>query len=200
MISISVKVSVDFPGIESKIRAAAANGTRKLAAAAHNEWQSEAGRRLNTTRRRYQDALRLTQVSDTKATIHLEASDKGTQWLVNALEFGVESFDMKPKRLSGHASTHWSAMHKTLSGEKKKPGQPYYQPTPFVDIPVERSGKEGRSTKFRRMHSKSTGWIHPGFKPKGTGGPGPMRPHVVEYIKTEAQKVFQSEFDKAFRE
>jgi hypothetical protein len=198
MISIRVKVEVNFKGMEDRIRAAAGRGLRKVATAAHGEWQTEAGRRLSSTRRRYQDALKLTQIDDEHATIHLEASDKSTNWLVNALEYGAESFDMKPSRLKGHAARHWSGYHRTLPGMKKKLGQPFAQEPPFVDIPIREKGspKEGKPSKFRRMHSGSSGWIHPGFKPLGKKGPGPMRPHVAEFIKEHAPKIFRQELER----
>ena len=191
MISIHVKVEINFEDIESKIRAAAGRGLRRVAIAAHGEWQSEAGRKLSSTRRRYQDALKLTQVDDENASIHLEATDKSTNWLVNALEFGHPSWNMTETHLKGHASKHWSNFHpKTPGGKKANP--------PFIDVPFRKGSKEGRPSHFRRMSPKSSGWVHPGFKPIGSGGPGPMRPHVIEFIKEHASTVFKQELEKEF--
>ena len=198
MIHIKVNIKVDLKAKADKIEGAVEKGLRQLTLAAFHEWQDEAGRKLRTTRRRYQDSLQYMIESGNTSTITLQAKDPSTQWLVNALENGVGSFDMKPSRLGmaksrsgGKPAYYWSPLHSTLPGEKKKKGQPYYQEVPFVDIPFRTGAKESsRPTSYRRMHKGSSGFIHPGFKPSGTGGPGPMRPHVVEYIRKTAADVF----------
>lgn len=154
-----------------------------LAQQAYHEWQEEAGRRLKTTRRRYQDAIQLV-VDGNKAELRLQAKDASTQWLVNALEYGVESFDMKPSRLKGKPAYFWSEYHGTLPGTKKEPGQPYYQTPPFVDIPFGGHAKQGSTpSHYRRIHAGSSGFQHPGLKPRN------MRETVVEYIKKTAPEV-----------
>jgi hypothetical protein len=118
---------------------------------------------------------------------------------------GWPSFDLKPGRLGNNRPAHyWSEYTKPAAGDKgpgakKKPGQPFYQETPFVDIPFFGKGtKEGAPKKFRRMHKGGSAWRHPGFKPTGTGGPGPMRPHVTEFIKDQSNKIFMDEVEKEF--
>lgn len=183
MIKIKVKVRIPFLDRIGRIKQAIDEGTRTLTTQAMHEWQDEAGRRLKTTRRRYQDAIQMT-VDGNTSELRLQAKDAKTQWLVTSLEYGVEPFDMKPKRLEGKPAFFWSEYHGTLPGVKKAPGQPYYQPTPFVDIPFGGHAKEGsRPTHYRRMHEGSTGFRHPGFKPYN------MRGAVIEYIKKTAPEV-----------
>ena len=198
MIQITMDVRINFEANLTALNDAIEKGLRQLTMQAHQEWQDEAARRLKTTRRRYQDSLQYTIESSNTASITLQSADPSTQWLVNALEQGVDSFDMKPSRLGyapsrsgGKPAFFWSSLHQTLPGKRKEPGQPFYQPTPFVDIPFRGGGaKEGRPTSYRRMHIGSQGFIHPGFKPLGKGGPGPLRPAVVEYIRKTAPEVF----------
>ena len=175
------------------IEAGAKQGLRELTRAAHLEWIDEAGRKLNTTRRRYQDSVQYTLEGPYRGVITLQAKDKGTQWLVLALERGVKGFDLKPGRLGkdNRPAYYWSK-HATIvaAGKKKEPGDPYYQTPPFVDIPFRTKSKEQeKPDSYARLHSGSHGFRHPGFKPKGDGGPGPMRPAVIEYIKETAQDV-----------
>lgn len=207
MIQIKIKIRDGLANeIEQRLQKALGKGMKKLVTKAYEEWQAEAGRKLTTTRRAYQDALKLTITNDDKATIELAPRDPKNQWLIRALEMGWPAFDLKPGRLGkrNRPAYYWSEHAKPATGgkgpgAKKKPGQPFYQEVPFVDIPFFKKGtKEGAPEKFRRMHKGGSAWRHPGFKPKGSGGPGPMRPHVVEFIKEQAPKILQSEVDKEF--
>ena len=103
---------------------------------------------------------------------------------------------MKASRLSdkSHAAYHWSQFAKVrkAGGRKQNP--------PFVDIPVRGTGaRRGRATGYYRMSPKSGSWDHPGFKPKGSGGPGPMRPDVEEHIRKTVQDTFHKIFQKVWK-
>jgi len=160
-----------------------------VAAAAYGEWQSIAARKLKSTRRMYQDALHLKLGSGRAASeITLFAKNESDNWLVQGLEFGAEAFDMKPSRLAKkkgpggitpRPAYHWSEFHKTKPGVKKRN-------PPFVDIPRGGGRRTGSTpSEFRRISSTSGGFMHPGFKPIGSGGPGPMRHEVISYIKEQ---------------
>lgn len=165
----------------------AREGMRQVAQAAFEEWQNIAARELKSTRKLYQDALHL-KLGSGRAASEITLFSKEDNWLVQALEFGTGAFDMKPSRLSrkkGPAGItprpayHWSEFHPTKPGAKKKN-------PPFVDIPRGGGRRTGTTPKeFRRMSSKSSGFMHPGFKPIGAGGPGPMRHEVIDYIKEQ---------------
>lgn len=192
MIRLNVKVPSLTMRLTKKGRAmieAAREGLRQVASAAFEEWQSIAARRLKSTRRIYQDSLHL-KLGSGKAPseITLFSKDPSHNWLVQGMEYGVGAFDMKPSRLSRkkgpggitpRPAFHWSEFHKTKSGQKKKN-------PPFVDIPFGGGRRTGSTPKsYRRVSPKSGGFQHPGFKPVGTGGPGPMRHEVIEYIRKQ---------------
>jgi len=191
MITLVIKVKVladrlinKMEKLPQRLEEACEKGLRQITQAAYEEWQNEAGRKLKSTRRRYQDALHYSIDDASHSCITLFARDKSTNWLVSKLEQGVSAFDLKPPRLEGHAGDHWSQLHKTNPGGKKPN-------PPFVDIPFRTKNKEqGDPNSYRRMLPKSSGWVHPGFKPIGTGGPGPLRPAVIEYIRKQIATVF----------
>lgn len=188
MIQIKMKIDtskIDLEGLGNKIADAAEKGLRQLTQQAYEEWQNIAARRLKSTRRVYQDALSFEVDGSGVGHITLQAKDPSTNWLVTKLETGVASFDMKPSRLAGKPARHWSDLHPTKPGEKKKN-------PPFVDIPFRtKSKQQAKPDRYRRISEKSTGFIHPGFKPIGKAGPGPMREEVVEYVRKTAPDVFQ---------
>ena len=69
-------------------------------------------------------------------------------------------------------------------------------PVPFADIPFRTKGakQQGTPNAYRRIspnQDTDASWMHPGFKDKGQGGPGPLRPEVVEYIKKTAPDIFR---------
>ena len=181
MITIKVKGKMRLLHLVPKIREAAEKGTRELARSAEEEWRRLADQRLNTTKRRYQDAIQM-EIRDGKAILRLEARDSGTNWLVNAIERGRPSYDIKPGLMRSPSAKQWSQYHRTNPGGKK--ANP-----PFVDVPFRTGAQQDKPAYFRRVTPKSSEWIHPGFKPTGSGGPGPMAPDVVEHVKKEAPKV-----------
>lgn len=199
MISIKIKINVDLNSKMEAIEEACEKGLNDLTMAAFKEWQDEAGRRLHTTRRMYQDALSYSMVDKKHGEIKLQPGKTKLAWLILALENGLQSYDMKPGFMESHSAYHWSPLHKTLANKKKKAeddfiGKSLYgkgMDPPFVDVPFRLKSKEQNEPDYyRRVHSRSTGWIHPGFKPIGKGGPGSMAPHVIEYIKKTAGDVF----------
>lgn len=200
MIQIQIKVhaEVDMEKVEKGITEAAEKGLRQLTQQAYEEWQNVAARKLKTTRRRYQDSLSFEMKSSNVGTITLQAKDKNTEWLINAIEAGAEPFSIRDAVLD-KAKKHWP---RPMSDEQRramfaylaKEGRLGKPPVPFTDVPFRSSGskEQGRPNAYRRIspNTKPDGWKHPGFKPKGGGGPGPLREEVVEYVKKTAADVF----------
>lgn len=200
MIQIDIKVqsNIDFDKLEKSIGSAVEKGTRQIVQQAYEEWQNIAGRKLKTTRRRYQDALSFTMTGDNSGEISLQAKDKNTQWLVSALEGGAEAFSIRDRVLA-KAKTHWPrpmspAQRKAMFAYLAEKGRLGERPTPFTDVPFRTSGakQQGTPNAYRRIskNTPSEKWKHPGFRPKGSGGPGPLREEVIEYVKKTAKDVF----------
>ena len=72
-IRLNIDVSnIDLDGVGKKIVEAAEKGLRQLTQQAYEEWQNIAAQKLNTTRRRYQDALAFTMKGGSEGEIRAE--------------------------------------------------------------------------------------------------------------------------------
>jgi hypothetical protein len=195
---INIKIEVDLAALGQKLQKAIGEALKQLTVQAYEEWQNEAGKKLKTTRRRYQDALHYTVKSDTESEIVLYAKDKKTNWIVTALERGVGSYSIRDAALKKAKlqtnRTMSDKQRRAMFAYLAKVGRLGLPPTPFVDIPFRSKGslEQGDPNAWRRIskNTKTGSWKHPGFKPVGSGGPGPLRPAIVEYIKKTAGEVF----------
>lgn len=203
MVNVSIvsnSLEETVKGIKEKLRKAITQITEQ----AYEEWQNEAARKLHTTRRRYQDSLHYDIKSDTESQITLFARDKKTNWIINAIERGTPKFSIRDavlKKAKLHTGRHMSdAQRRRMFAYLASVGRLGLPPTPFTDVPFRTKGslEQGTPNAFRRI-SKNTPpgkWHHPGFKPVGKGGPGPLRPAIIEYIKKTADDVLQKVFSK----
>jgi hypothetical protein len=199
-IKITVHTDLDLEKVEKGITEAAEKGLRQLTQQAYEEWQNIAARRLKTTRRRYQDSLSFTMKDANTGVISLHAKDKDSEWLINALENGVEPYSIREAVLA-KAKKHWPRdmspqQRRAMFAYLARVGRLGKPPVPFTDVPLRTGGskEQGKPNAFRRIspNTKPDGWQHPGFKPKGGGGPGPLREEVIEYVKKTAGDVFAS--------
>jgi len=195
---ITIKIEANFDAFIEDIKKAVGEGLRKLTEQAYEEWQNEAGRRLHSTRRRYQDALHYTVKSDTESEISLYSTDKKTGWLIGALEQGVSKYSIRDaviRKAKMHNDRHMSdKQRRRMFAYLASVGRLGLPPTPYSDVPFRTKGsaEQGTPNAWRRIskNTKPGAWKHPGFKPAGGGGPGPIRPAVVEYIQNTANDVF----------
>lgn len=195
---LNIKINVDFDKIKDNLAKAAREGLEQLTVQAYEEWQAEAGRKLKSTRRRYQDSLHYTIKSDTESEIVLFSRDKKTNWLVTAIERGVKDYSIRDavlKKAKTHTDRKMSpTQRKAMFAYLHKVGRLGLPPTPFTDVPFRTKGsfEQGDPSTYRRIskNTKPGTWQHPGFKPVGEGGPGPLRPAVLAYIEWTAQDVF----------
>lgn len=78
---------------------------KKMAYEGKEFWKTEAGKRLNSTKKGYQDSLVVADNGDETYTITLAGpGGRGTKeerWLAVAQEQGIAGFDMKPGLLKG---------------------------------------------------------------------------------------------------
>jgi hypothetical protein len=197
-LSFTITSKIDFEKISRELHKVIGEGLRTLTMQAYEEWQNEAGRKLKTTRRRYQDSLHYTIKSETEAEITLYSKDKKTAWLVTSIERGVEGFSIREavlKKAKLHTGRKMSdAQRRAMFSYLKRVGRLGFPPVPFTDVPFRTSGaaEQGTPNSYRRIskNTKTEAWKHPGFKPSGTGGPGPLLPAVIEYTEKTAQDVF----------
>jgi hypothetical protein len=187
LLKVTVKINFNPDELIDNYREAAYKGMEQLMVAAAEEWRAEAGRKLKTTRRAYKNAVQNRLVSKGKVHLFLQASDPSDNFVVNALETGYKKFKIWPAVLAGRG---YYASRKIGKGKREQE----HARRPYVDIPFRLSGKEqGAPSLYRRMSRNNVKgkWIHPGFKPLGTGGlDAPLSAHVVEYVKTTAPDVF----------
>ena len=187
VLGITITPGIDLDALGDELIKAFHTGLKNLAIDAMNEWKDEAGRQLHRTARSYMDALSTHVINDEEIEIILHHPNKDKNWVVTALEVGVEEFKLKPPRLAGHSGNHWSQFHKTSPGGAKSG-------VPFVDIPFRTGPAMEQKTpdKWRRMTEASpAAWVHPGFKPSGSGGlKTPLREHIKEYIEKQAEMTF----------
>lgn len=148
------KALIKYQGIKERLPEA----LEKISLEAYNFWYAEAGRRLNTTRDLYQDAIER-YVDDTGFELTLGANLEGRErFLVNALEFGLDRFDMKPGLLK-KAQTNtgirgaWARMKGT-----SKPGFHAYR-----IIPIEDPNTGQKVFRTVSVNSPPSSWIHPGL-------------------------------------
>jgi len=187
VLNVTITPGIDLDTLCTTLENAFKKGLKNLANAALGEWQDEAGRQLHKTRRQYQSALKIHEVSDEEIEIILHHPDEKVNWLVTALEVGYPAFEIKPGLLASHGATHWSQQHKTTPGGAKVGA-------PFLDVPFKTGpAKEQKNpNEWRRVTETSVAkWKHPGFRPIGEKGlKKPIREYVKEYIEKQADKVF----------
>jgi hypothetical protein len=100
-IDIKLRDMPDFEGFGEEFDTQFKKSIKKMAYEAKEFWQSEAGRRLKTSRESYQKALAVYE-SESGASVRLGGSGtKDQRWLAKAVETGIPSFDMKPGLLAG---------------------------------------------------------------------------------------------------
>jgi len=197
-IKIKIHTEVDLEDKAKQIGEAVEKGMRQLTQQTYEEWQNVAARKLKTTRRRYQDSLSFSMDGPNNGSITLSAKDKATNWLVTAIENGIEPYSIRESTMA-KAKKHWprdmsDRQRRAMFAYLAKVGRLGKPPVPFTDIPFRTGGakEQGKPNSFRRISPNTApdAWGHPGFKPKGGGGPGPLREEVIEYVKKTAQDVF----------
>ncbi len=143
--------------IHSKVTKKLPGLIRRITLAGKNFWKSEAGRRLKSSRKVYQDAI------DFEITGKLEAVLVLTDRFAVDVEFGSNSFDMKPGFMKG--AKPWTGKRKFPAAirdllKAKSPIQMYR----IIPLNVKRSVVMTKPKVFRTIHDQSTGWKHPGLK------------------------------------
>ncbi len=142
---------------------------RKIGILAHNFWESEAGKRLVSSRRDYQKALSMELVSPTTVQVTLGGAHlvgKKNTYVV-AVELGGPSFDMKPGFLASK-HTNKKKIPKAIAENLKR--WKWKAPlSKWLVIPIHAPPRQVvfSGTKiFRTVHDNlpQTAYVHPGWK------------------------------------
>lgn len=141
---------------------------RRIALAGKNFWKSEAGRRLKTSRKRYQEAVDFDILGSLDAVIAISDT------FAADIEFGAPGFDMKPGFMKG--AKPWGRKRKFprdirhLLREKST-----IQMYRVIPLNTSRYVTMAKPKMFRTVHDQSTialsgpnsgkaAWQHPGLK------------------------------------
>jgi len=203
-IKVKVKINVPFDKWTDEIEAVREEGMRDLMMKAYGAWQDAAARTLHSTKRMYQEAIQHKLVDGRTVHLFLSHNDEKKNWLVNALELGHGPMDPTTKTLASPKASRFSSMAKRANQTKvnswakiEKDNAFVTTQPPFMDVPIWGKGKSpiegGKPLRFRRMTpGNATKFIHPGFKPEGSGGlDKPLREEVIQLVKDEAPPLFK---------
>jgi hypothetical protein len=173
VIRLKVKDRLNVKALGRTIRSQMRKALAQVAKETKALWKKEAQTNLKTLAKPYSQSITLTKVNADKYELTLKHPDRKMNWLINALENGMPSFDIKPGLLKGKASKRYSSFAKKHGG-KRQDGHAVRKgnkkATPFVDIFTKGRGFTKISSKFVRVSPTTTGWIHPGFRPTGKKG------------------------------
>lgn len=207
MVKITIEIKFEVEQLTLELMEAAHKAMEEIMMAAYHEWQDEAGRKLNTTRRAYRDAIQHKVVSPGEVELFLQGTNDKDNWIANALEAGCPTFNIRDGVLKG-AKLHPERMahmsekqRRRMFAYLKSVGRLGLPPTAYSDVGFMRAGtKEGKPSEFRRIsknHDTKSSWEHPGFKPAGTGGLGePLRNAVVKFVEENAPEIFNKLLSK----
>jgi hypothetical protein len=185
MMKVTVTTPLSIEKFGTALQKAMQTGLRDLANDAFKFWNDEAGRNLRSTLRDYRDALDMKKVDENTYEIKLQHSDAKKNFLVTAIEVGVDGYDLKKGLLASPSAKVWS-QHSKLAPGGKKPGV-------FLDVPIRENAKtQNKPNRYIRLTAASAGWKHPGFRPQGAGKRDlstPYRDKVKEHLEEQVPKV-----------
>lgn len=134
---------------------------RRIALEGKSFWKSEAGRKLRSSRRAYQDAINMQVVDELSFYLTLDG------FLAFSVDVGGAGFDMKPGLLKNAMS--WPPKNRKIpravadSLPNKSQGITRYK---IIPLNVNHYVNMQKPTVFRMVHDKSPSgsWRHPGWK------------------------------------
>lgn len=206
MITVKIKIPPNIEKITDKVREAAYSAFREVVDDAKEIWKSEVGKKLKTTREDYLNAIESKMIGDDEAEIFL----KPNVWIANALEGGLDSYNIRERVMQSKKFTVHPERFAALSPEAKRKAFVYLarvgrlgQPaTPYSDVGFRNKGssRQGKPDSYRRISKNldsGARWQHPGFKPKGSGGLAePLREEVKRQVEEKAPEIFNKILSK----
>lgn len=162
--NVSVKVTVPEDLIDlltTRVQRKLPGAVRRIAFEAKSFWKSEAGRRLKSARREYQDAIEVEiKAGEASASLLLTGS-----MLAYMVETGSPGFDMKPGLLKNAKPVdHLKKRYPRAKADTFAPKSiTRYR---VIPLNVNRYVNMTKPTVFRTVHDQSppSSWMHPGFK------------------------------------
>lgn len=155
---ISVDVSPSILNYTKNLKRKLPGTIRRIAMEGKSFWKSEAGRKLKSSRRVYQNSIKMDIISDTSFTLQLEG------FLACSIDDGNSKFDMKPGFLS----------NAKLFGKRKYPraiaanllNKSAITMYRIIPLNVNRYITMQKPKVFRTVHnlSPASSWWHPGWK------------------------------------
>lgn len=200
MIKLTYKVELNLDKSFNQIKKQSEKILEQLLEAAWSEWQAEAGRVLNSTRRIYQDSVQKEVMTPGQVRLFLAHNDSRSNFLANAVELGCGPKKIWKSTFSKRKAYFFSSMARVWKDQTKYgqihpavdfkviwPSTP-----PFMDVPnwAGSEAKQGQAPKanppFRRMSTRTVEekWTHKGIKARN------ISKHVLDYIQEQIPVVF----------
>lgn len=162
--NLQVNFDVTFPetllDYDKKLKKKLPGMMRRIATEGKSFWKSEAGRKLKSSRKPYQDAISMTVVDDLSFYLSLEG------FLAYSIDSGGQGFDMKPGLLKN--AMPWPPKKRRFpravaANLKDKSTITRYK---IVPLNVNHYVNMQKPKVFRTVHDQSpaNSWIHPGWK------------------------------------
>lgn len=165
-VHIDVKLPDELLNLDKKMLKRVPAMTRRIALEAKSFWKSEAGRRLRSSRKVYQNAIEHHMIDDTSFYLTLSG------YIPYSVEMGGQGFDMKPGFLRN--AKPWPPPGKKRFPRAKAETFAPKSITQYRIIPLNvnryvnmnHATLNQKPTKFRTVHDQSPAgsWKHPGFK------------------------------------
>ena len=161
--NVTVAIDVHFPeallDFDKRIKKKLPGTMRRIAMEGKSFWKSEAGRKLKSTRKAYQDAIDFKVVDEISLYLALEG------FLAYSVDQGNKGFDMKPGFLKN--ALPWPPKRRRIPRALAETFAPK-SITRYRIIPlnVSRFVNMQKPKVFRTVHDQSPAgsWIHPGWK------------------------------------
>ncbi len=161
--NVQVHIDVRFPeallDFDKKLKKKLPGTMRRIAMEGKSFWKSQAGRKLKSSRKAYQDAIDMQMVDELSFYLTLEG------FLAYSVDYGGKSFDMKPGLMKN--ALPWPPKRRRIPKDwipKSPPGtiNRYrvvpLNPSHFINMQKPKA--------FRTVHDQSPvgSWKHPGWK------------------------------------
>ncbi len=161
---MQVAMDVKFPeallDFDKKLKKKLPGTMRRIAMEGKSFWKSQAGRKLKSSRKAYQDAIDMQVVDELSFYLTLEG------FLAYSIDYGGKSFDMKPGLLK-------NALPWPPKGKRRFPRALAATFAPkaitryrIIPLNVNHYVNMQKPKVFRTVHDQSpaNSWIHPGWK------------------------------------
>lgn len=159
--NLQINIDVSFPeallDYDKKLKKKLPGTMRRIAMEGKSFWKSEAGRKLKSSRKAYQDAIDMQVVDELSFYLTLEG------FLAYSIDYGGKGFDMKPGLLKNALPKKRKFPRALAATFAPKVALTRYR---IVPLNVNNHINLQKPKVFRTVHDQSpaNSWIHPGWK------------------------------------